>query len=265
MSELYIIPEYGKIVESLRLSRLYGAHFEYNDFFTPSLLDDEEWVRERIRFYKNLDRDRTRDLLHGSFLDVTVHSEDKRIRDISAFRIRQSMDIAMKLGIRGVIFHTNMIPNFKTPSYIRHWIDSNLDFWKQLLTEYPALEILLENMFDADPDMLYRLAVGMKEEERFGVCFDYAHASAFGHEIKEWVDKLLPFTKHLHINDNDLKEDLHLRVGSGKIDWRQFSRYMTEGGAACSALIEVNDTEKQAESLEYMQENGIYPFTRDQA
>ena len=107
MNELYLIPDFDRIEESLTLSRAFGTHFEYNDFFHPSRLDDEGWVRRRVDFYKSLHRDRSRDILHGAFLDVTIHSEDQRIREASAFRIRQSMDIAAALGIRGVVFHTN--------------------------------------------------------------------------------------------------------------------------------------------------------------
>ena len=33
MKSLYIIPKKDNIEESLRLSREYGAYFEYNDFF----------------------------------------------------------------------------------------------------------------------------------------------------------------------------------------------------------------------------------------
>ena len=264
MNELYLIPDFDRIEDSVELSRLYGAYFEYNDFFIPSLLDDEKWVENRIDFYKKLDRDRTRDILHGAFLDVTVHSEDKRIRDVSAFRIRQSMDIAAELGIRGVVFHTNQIPNFKTPGYIRHWVDSNKDFWMMLLCEYPALEIFVENMFDEDPDMLWHLAMEMQEQERFGICFDYAHASVFGQNIEEWTDKLLPFTKHIHINDNNLNVDMHQSIGKGAIDWHQFNRLIKQSRTYSSVLIEVNGLQKQEESLQYMKKYGIYPFLIDQ-
>lgn len=265
MNELYLIPDYDRIEDSLELSHRYGAHFEYNDFFNPSFLDDEGRLRKRIDFYKALDRDRTRDILHGSFLDVTVHSEDKRIRDVSAFRIRQSMDIAAELGIRGVVFHTNQIPNFKTPGYVRHWVDSNRDFWKLLLEEYPTLEVFIENMFDEEPDMLHRLAVEMREQERFGVCFDYAHACAFGGNIERWAELLLPFTKHIHINDNDLKVDMHQSIGKGSIDWVQFSDLLRKSRADSSVLIEVNGLRKQEESLQYMKEYGIYPFLSNQS
>lgn len=265
MKELYIIPDFDQIEDSVRLSRLYDAHFEYNDFFIPSLLDDERWVKKRVDFYKKLDRDRKRDMLHGAFLDVTVHSEDKRIRDVSTFRIRQSMDIAAELGIRGVVFHTNQIPNFKTPKYMRHWVDSNKDFWMMLLDEYPTLEICIENMFDEDPDMLFHLAAQMQGQERFGICFDYAHASVFGRNIDKWAEKLLPFTKHIHINDNDLNVDMHLSIGKGAIDWLYFNKLIEKSCTDSSVLIEVNGLQKQEESLQYMKEYGIYPFFSNQS
>lgn len=262
MNERYIIPDYDCIEESMQIAGEYQAYFEYNDFFLPNLLDDEVKIKERIDFYKGLDRDRSKDILHGAFLDVTVHSEDEKIRNISEFRVRQSMDIASELGVRGVIFHTNIIPNFKTASYMQNWIDSNEQFWKQILREYPRLEIFMENMFDETPDLLAELAEKMKEESRFGVCLDYAHALAFGEEerIEDWTEKLLPFTHHMHINDNNLKDDLHQAVGEGKINWSQYDDFMRSLRMTCSVLIEVRGAAKQRASLEFMKKKKIYPL-----
>ena len=36
-----IIPDFDRLSESLELSDRYGAAFEYNDFFMPDILDDE--------------------------------------------------------------------------------------------------------------------------------------------------------------------------------------------------------------------------------
>lgn len=263
MRELYIIPERQCIKESVQLSREYQAHFEYNDFFLPSVLDDEEKIKELIDLYKGLDRDRSKDTLHGAFLDVTIHSEDERIRKVSELRVRQCMDIAAELGIRGVIFHTNIVPNFRVPSYLQHWTDSNESFWKQILGEYPELEIFIENMFDETPDLLAGLAERMKDEARFGICLDYAHALAFGNAdaITDWVKKLLPYVHHMHINDNDLHEDLHQIVGEGSIDWSQYDQFLRkQEDMECSVLVEVRGIEKQRKSLEFMKRKEIYPF-----
>lgn len=262
MSELYIIPDRSCIEESMQLADKYGAHFEYNDFFSPSILDDEEEVKKLIAFYSGLNRDRSKDMLHGAFLDVTIHSEDEKMRSVSELRVRQSIEIGVRLGVRGVIFHTNIIPNFKTQSYMKHWVNSNECFWRRMLALYPDIEILVENMFDEEPDLLAELAERMADEPRFGVCFDYAHALVFGdeQEIENWVKKLLPHTHHMHINDNDLKVDLHQAVGEGAVDWFEFTGFMQNGKTDCSVLVEMRGTEKQRASFEYMKQKAIYPF-----
>lgn len=260
MKSLYIIPKRERIEESIELSQKYNAYFEYNDFYLPSVLDDEEKKRELIEFYKSLPRDRSKDTLHGAFLDVTLHSCDARIREVSELRVRQSMEIAKELGIRGVIFHTNMIANFKEASYIKNWLNVNASFYKRLLKEYPGIYVFIENMFDFDPDMLVALAEEMKEETYFGVCLDYAHAVISRVAPKEWIKVLKPYIKHMHINDNDLINDLHNALGTGKIDYKEYTEIMLENKIETSVLVEVSKIEAQIVSLEYMKKEGIYPL-----
>ncbi len=260
MKRLYIIPKRDNIEESLRLSKEYNAYFEYNDFFIPAVLDDDEKKKELIEFYKSLPRDRSNDTLHGAFLDVTLHSSDARIREVSELRVRQSMDIAKELGIRGVIFHTNMIANFKDPFYMKNWVNTNAAFYKKMLTEYPGIYIFVENMFDFDPDMLVELAQELKGEPYFGICLDYAHATISKVPAKEWLEVLKPYIKHMHINDNDLKDDLHKALGQGDIDYKLFTKLMSENKIETSVLVEVSQIENQIDSLEYMRKVGIYPL-----
>ena len=260
MKSISIIPKRDKIEESLKLSKQYNANFEYNDFFLPQILDDEEKKKEIIEFYKSLPRDRSKDTLHGAFLDVTLHSSDRRIREVSELRVRQSMEIAKELGIRGVVFHTNLIANFKDKSYLKNWVETNAAFYKKILQEYPGIYVLVENMFDFEPDMLLELAKSLKEEAYFGVCLDYAHATISKVPAKEWLQVLMPYIKHMHINDNDLQNDLHRALGKGEIDYKEFTDFLKNNYIETSVLVEVSDLEEQASSLTYMKAEGIYPF-----
>ena len=260
MKSVYIIPRRDSIEESLRLSKEYNACFEYNDFFIPAILDDEEKKRELIEFYKSLPRDRSNDTLHGAFLDVTLHSSDAKIREVSELRVRQSMDIAKELGIRGVVFHTNMIANFKEAVYMKNWVTANAAFYRKILTEYPGIYVFVENMFDFDPDMLLELAQELRDEPYFGVCLDYAHATISKVSAEKWLEVLKPYIKHMHINDNDLKDDQHKALGQGKIDYKEYTRLMKEYEMECSVLIEVSKLEDQIASLEYARKERIYPL-----
>jgi len=77
---------------------------------------------------------------------------------------------------------------------------------------------------------------------------------------KEWINVLRPYIKHMHINDNDLKNDLHKAIGQGNIDYKEFTSLMTEQNMDVSVLVEVSKPEDQVSSLKYMKKEGIYPL-----
>ena len=54
-----------------------------------------------------------------AFLDVAIHSQDDKIRKVSEERIHQSLTIAQELGIRGVVFHANLIAGFYSEFYLQ--------------------------------------------------------------------------------------------------------------------------------------------------
>lgn len=260
MKDIYLIPDMEHIEESLKLAQQYNARFEYNDFFLPKVYSDAAEVEKRIRFYQSLDRDRSKDTLHGAFLDVTIHSQDEKIRAVSRARVRQSLSIAQKLGVRGVVFHANLIAGYYDDSYLNGWFEASVSFYREILEEFPALEIYVENMFECRPDELKRLAEAMKEEPRFGLCLDYAHAAVFGKEPKLWVQELAPYIKHMHINDNDLSGDRHWQIGKGQIDWAEFTEVIKQNVVEATVLIEVRGNEKWEESICYMKTQALYPW-----
>lgn len=259
MSNIYLIPIQEEIEKSCCLAEEWNASFEYNDFFPPNILDDEKKKREIISLYKAIGRDTTKDTLHGAFFDITVHSEDKKIREVSRKRIYESMEIAEELDVKAVIFHTNFIPGFELKIYKDMWVEENLKFWEEVLLRYPRRNIYLENMFDQSPELLGRLSSKIRNK-RFGICFDYAHGAISTTPLKKWVHELSPYIKHIHINDNDYKQDLHLPIGEGLIDWKEYNNQMIIHHINCPVLLEVKGIEKQKKSLKYMKEDGVFPF-----
>lgn len=258
MSNFLIIPQLENIGESLSLAEKYGFGFEYNDFFSPDVLDDTERLEETVRRYKSVGLPK-RCTLHGAFLDVLVFSEDREIRECSEMRVIQSIEAAKTVGAEAVIFHTNHNPLLTAESYRKNWIERNELFWREVLEKCGDVSVYMENMFDDSPYMLARLSERLSDCKSFGVCLDYAHAVSFGRNtpIDEWVKCLAPYVRHLHINDNDLKDDLHLAVGSGKIDWHQFSEYYSEYFTDCTVLIETAGIEAQEKSAEFLKDIGI--------
>ena len=225
IEHLLLIPDKKNIEDSLKLADAYGCGFEYNDFFRPDNLDRKEWVQDTISFYQNLKNKPGYCTLHGAFFDVTVFSDDSKIRQASDYRVEQSLKIAGELGAAGVVFHTNYIPNFLQEAYRNGWVEKNA-----------------------------ALGEKMQSIPNFGICFDYAHAHAFGEvwQIEEWVKALAPFVRHIHINDNDFMSDSHLALGDGKIKWDEFKKYYEKYFSKASVLIEVTGEEKIKKSLDYL-------------
>jgi sugar phosphate isomerase/epimerase len=50
--------------------------------------------------------------------------------------------------------------------------------------------------------MLYEL-VKRCNHKKINVCLDFAHANISKTPIDEWFNKLKPYIKHIHLNDND--------------------------------------------------------------
>ena len=261
MGKLHCIPTLGELNDYVRFSEAYDAAFEYNEFFLPAILEDKETVERIMKAYTDTGRDLHEDTLHGVFLDICVDSTDPMIFKACDYRVRQSMDIARRMGLKAVVFHTNYIVNFRLQSYLDTWLDKNEAYWRQILKEYPEQMIYMENMFDDAPDMIGKFAERMKDEKRFAICIDIAHALISGTPLEIWLDKLKDTRiAHMHINDNDGIEDLHHPVGTGVMPWKLYSDWCRELGQDPSILIEVRGYKDLEDSVRYMEREKIFPF-----
>ena len=136
--EISIIPEYDRLEESVAIAEKYHAHFEYNDFYLPAVYLNQMEIDKRVERYLSCKRDAGMDTMHGAFLDLALNSSDPNIADYSKQCIRKSMEIAKKLGVKGVVFHTGLIAGFKERHYVSNWIAKNTEFFWRLVCILPG-------------------------------------------------------------------------------------------------------------------------------
>ena len=251
MGQFLVTGRINQLKEQLQLCGDFGVALEINDFFEPGLLDDKDGLIRVIEEYKKVDIPKG-STMHGVFFDISIASRDERIRNISRERMMGSMDIARDLGLKSVVFHVNYNSMLESEGFDENFVDMTVTFLKKLLIKYPDIEIYVENMFETDPHILVAIAKGLSEYKNFGICLDWAHAVVFGGGVKNWVQELSGYIRHIHINDNDLKSDLHLAVGRGKINWQEFLDYYHQYFTKCSVLVETEEVNSQRESLEYL-------------
>ncbi len=245
-----IIPQFGNLQQTEALIREYGVNLEYNDFFSPAVYNDESETERLISLYSAMERDRSGDTLHGVFMGLDISSDDPVIRERSRSLFRRSMEIAKRLGVKGVVFHTGLLGGITGRKYVDKWLNSAEGFLRELANEFSHIEIYLENTFEQEPYILEKTAKALSDTPNFGLCLDYAHAALTNTPVKEWVKTLAPYIRHIHINDNDLQSDLHLAIGDGKINYAEFLYLMDKYGINVSALIEVNGADKARRSLD---------------
>ena len=186
MKQVLIIPDRNALEDSVKLASQYGAGFEYNDFFAPDVLEEEEKRREIVAMYRDKGMP-SYCTLHGAFYDVIPFSPDVRIREVAALRIGQSMEAAKEINAKAVVFHTGYNPALNSEAYVAQWLEINERFWSTVLERYPEIKIYLENTFESTPEILERLSERLSRYENYGVCLDYAHACLSKTAPEEWA------------------------------------------------------------------------------
>ena len=78
MAKFLIIPDYNNLNESLALANKFNLGFEYNDFFTPAMLDNEPELNKRINAYNTAGVPEYC-TSHGDFFDVLVFVKYKML------------------------------------------------------------------------------------------------------------------------------------------------------------------------------------------
>lgn len=248
-----IVPNFDRLEESLLLSKEYDTAFEYDDFCDYPIYSDDEAIKRRIDAYLSLDRNRGKDTVHGVFKDICFAATDPVIREYSRKLGQKSMMIAKELGCKGVVFHTLFIPNLlKTAAYREMVTDSFSGYVSSLAAEFTDLEIYVENTFETTPDVILGIMDRTSSFSNIKVCLDYAHAAISGTAPEEWIEKLAPYIGHMHLNDNDLKADLHQPVGDGSVDYRKFKELVLEKKTDTTMLIEMASIENARKSLKYL-------------
>ena len=252
MKNLLVVSFEKTLEEHMELARDYGVALEINDFYEPDVLDNPERIKEICARYRQVGIPEG-STMHGAFLDVILHSRDEAVSSNARRRMKQSMEIALDLGLRAVIFHTNYQQGIAGEEYVQSVIDKNAAYLEELLKAYPTVNIYLENMFEESPYVIAEISKRLAGYDNYGVCLDYGHMQVYGSDIMEWVEELAPYVKHLHINDNDLKQDLHLAIGAGLIDWNEFALLYNKYFTHCTTLVEIYDVKQQKVSLDYVE------------
>lgn len=182
--------------------------------------------------------------IHAPSRGVNIASQLETIRKASVEVLRHCAEIASEIEAGAVIIH---------PGYFSHVLQRDIGIFqleKSLLDlseisgEY-SVTFLIENM----PEWNYFLLKRPEELpliDGFGFALDVGHANT-----NSCLDEFLEVpVSHFHLHDNNGKDDSHLALGRGNIDFGPVFDAIERNGTP--AIIEVNSLEGAKGSLEYI-------------
>ncbi|MBI5286553.1 MAG: sugar phosphate isomerase/epimerase [Deltaproteobacteria bacterium] len=193
-------------------------------YFSATALDDYRLADIRS-IKKDLDTRGLRTTIHGPYIDMSPGGPDEKVRGVTIERFNQVFQIASVLKPRAIIFH---------PGFDRWRFDGNEELWlKQSLKTWPQFAekaesigttMAIENVYEDTPDTIKALVEGINFKN-FRFCFDPGHSNIFSNiSIMEWLKAVGHYIVELHLHDNNGKEDNHLAIGDGNIDFKGLFR-----------------------------------------
>lgn len=188
--------------------------------------------------------------LHAPFFDLNPGALDPLVREVTATRLCQALDVAQRLNSRLMVIHPG-VDKWRYPNLEQSWCEHAKNFFEPLSRRAEAIDcrLALENIYEETPDVLVELVDDL-DSKWFGHCFDIGHWHLFGKRpIAEWFDAIGPKLVHLHLHDNHGRSDEHLPVGSGTIDFRPLVSGLAPLAEQPSITLEAHSLEHLTQSL----------------
>lgn len=219
---LLINVPYGLVKPNIKRILDLGLGIEV--YLDNNLLDqiDDDDVKELSKTLKELGINCT---CHAPYMDLSPGGMDNKIRQVTVERLKRALDVSRILEAKHLICHSGY-EKWHFDSKVEIWFENSIKTWEEVLREkdeYPM--ILIENVFEEDPEPIYELLRFFREKIFF--CFDTGHFNVYSNRsIDFWIDKLKVWLKEFHLHDNFGKNDDHLPIGKGNFPFRELKGFI---------------------------------------
>ncbi len=188
--------------------------------------------------------------IHAPFTDLSLGALDPEIRQVTLKRLSASVDLAALFNAKALICHTG----FDGRHYLGsedEWAKNALNSLKSLLerVEKGTTPLVLENVYELDP-RIHQGLFSQLGSKMLGFCLDLGHQKVFSAtKLDGWLDALGERLVHLHLHDNNGKQDEHLAIGQGKLDFDALFHWLQKNQKRPLMTIEAHDEQAVIPSL----------------
>ena len=251
---------YRQLVDKyLELFLRYGINPEIGFDALALETASQEAMAEMARLMKEQGRTIT---FHGPFMDLAPGGLDERIREVTAWRLQQTMELVPVFRPQSVVFHTG----YDERRYHAHraeWLSGSLATWEPLVQQAEEMGVVihLENVYEQTPEMILTLIEEM-DSENLGFCLDMGHMNVFGEvTLSEWLDALGPHLKEVHLHDNNGHSDSHGPIGSGTAPFKELFQYLHDQEKRPVVTLEPHEEATLWVSLENLEK--LWPWQEE--
>ena len=226
-------------------------------FFAPEVLSDSD-----IDFFRKiLTRAGVNVTLHSTFYDINLATINSFLKKATLDCYRNYLDLAQQIGAKVMVLHGGYLHKdaIGIPELVHIARQNLLDNLKILgdYGEQKGVVIGLENSppnrnMLMVPDWEQQLEILRKlNHPNVKAVWDMAHAYLHGLDLYDYYRYIKEYLVEIHIHNNDGREDLHLGIQRGKIDYRSF---FLKNKVAVPAIMEIRTFSDALESLEWIKQ-----------
>ena len=214
--------------------------------YVELMLDGSYWDNFQNRneeLIKILDSSDMNFGIHSPVWNVNMTAENSHIRKASIEAYKDSIVFASKLGVNHLVLHpgfvdTKVFSKNLAKKRFHESIKELDDFNKNY-----GITLLIENVGNKDTgifteneyiDLINILPSNIK------FILDTGHANITGWNMPNVISKMGSRLKAMHINDNDGKNDIHLAVNEGTINWNELFAAINKSKYKYDLILEYN-------------------------
>jgi sugar phosphate isomerase/epimerase len=159
--------------------------------------------------------------VHGPFHGINLGAGDSHVREFSLQALLSGLEAARTFRSPLMVFHAGYLPQYP-PRTREKWMRWFCEGLERLLERAGDLEVrlALENTYEHDTTLFQEIFEHFPTPA-LGMCLDAAHATCYGRvHPSTWSLTFAERICHVHLSDNDGRDDLHWDLGRGVVDLR---------------------------------------------
>jgi len=186
--------------------------------------------------------------IHAPFNDINIASLNESVREMSVIELIKIMNMASELDIKTVTIHPGLYSMVVSGLEERSVMAAKRSLRTlDRMAQECGVRLCVENM----PGFRFFLGQTAKQMSELldgtnlPICLDIGHANTTG-QLNEIIDTLGNRIMNVHIHDNDGKQDQHLTIGEGTVDFDDCLKRLSSYGGRY--IIECKTLESGSES-----------------